>query len=132
MCTTLLPGFHESAFETVPALGCAGMASQNRSVIRCLNFPALCIDVAACGAGGSGVDHTRYRMCSVHHALQHAAVAAVASLLRLPVCRDAAAWLAGELHRAALHPVGKTAGVRGTAAQGPITKMAHVSCVKVP
>jgi hypothetical protein len=45
---------------------------------------------------------------------QHAAVAAVASLLRLPVCRDAAAWLAGELHRAALHPGGgQAAAVRG-------------------
>ena len=43
----------------------------------------------------------------------------MASLLRLPVCRDAAAWLAGELHRAALHPGGghAAAAVRWTAAQ---------------
>jgi hypothetical protein len=46
-------------------------------------------------------------------------MAAVAALLRRPVCRDAAAWLAGELHRAALHPGGgqAAAAVRWTAAQ---------------
>lgn len=45
--------------------------------------------------------------------LQHAALAALESLLRLQVCKDAAAWLSGELLRAMLPAMVSTASRQG-------------------
>lgn len=42
--------------------------------------------------------------------MQHAALAALDSLLRLRVCKDAPAWISGELHRSTLAPPVKVRG----------------------